>query len=370
MSNVTKPLFLDETGQRIADALETMAGGASSGLTSDIKAALLTCFSKVAWIDDDGQDYYDALELALYPPATLDHIGAVYTQSGVVYPNTSLNDLKTDLVVTAYYSNTSSETVTSYTLSGTLAVGTSTVTVSYGGKTTTFTVTVSEQSYVTSGLIHRYDAIQNTSNGHDSSSGVWEDLIGEYDLTITSTSAVTWGNDYLQFDGTSSSSAKSDADDVETPSSKTVEFVLSTTSADTETLGQMFYDQNAVNESYGKVTIYSDNSVGVQGKTANTYETGVNSISGIHSIVGVYANDGTTSAAYVNGELVSLSNSKSHSMSGSKNKMIVGGSAGATEQLGYLYTGKLHAIRIYNRNLTAEEIAQNYEIDVARFGLE
>jgi hypothetical protein len=29
----------------------------------------------------------------------------------------------------------------------------------------------------------------------------------------------------------------------------------------------------------------------------------------------------------------------------------------------------LHSVRIYNRALTAEEIAYNYEIDKARFGL-
>lgn len=118
-----------------------------SGLSSDIKDALLQIASKCAYIDDDGQDYYDALEAALYPPAELESISAVYTQSGTVYPSTSLDDLKTDLVVTAHYDDSSSETVTSYTLSGTLTEGTSTVTVSYGGKTTTFEVTVSASPY-------------------------------------------------------------------------------------------------------------------------------------------------------------------------------------------------------------------------------
>lgn len=77
---------------------------------------------------------------------TLVSISAVYTQSGAVYPSTSLDSLKTDLVVTATYSDSSTATVPSadYTLSGTLAVGTSTVTVSYGGKTTTFSVTVTQ----------------------------------------------------------------------------------------------------------------------------------------------------------------------------------------------------------------------------------
>lgn len=121
-------------------------GGSGGGLTSDIKEALLDCFEHVAWIDANGQDYYDALESALYPPANLTSISAVYTQSGTVYDTDSLNDLKSDLVVTAHYDDSSTQTVSAYTLSGTLTTGTSTITVAYGGKTTTFTVTVTHMT--------------------------------------------------------------------------------------------------------------------------------------------------------------------------------------------------------------------------------
>lgn len=112
----------------------------------DVKQVLLQIASKVAYIDEHGQDYYDALEAALYPeapPASLVSISAVYTQSGTVYDTDSLDSLKADLVVTAHFDDSSTEVVTAYTLSGTLEVGTSTITVSYGGKTTTFNVTVS-----------------------------------------------------------------------------------------------------------------------------------------------------------------------------------------------------------------------------------
>lgn len=76
--------------------------------------------------------------------AELVSISAVYTQSGDVYEDTPLNDLKDDLVVTATYSDSSTETIPSadYTLSGTLTEGTSTIYVVYGGKTTTFSVSV------------------------------------------------------------------------------------------------------------------------------------------------------------------------------------------------------------------------------------
>ena len=70
-------------------------------------------------------------------------IEAVYVQSGTVYDTDTLDSLKTDLTVTAYYDNETSKIVTDYTLSGTLEVGTSTITVSYKGFTDTFDVTVS-----------------------------------------------------------------------------------------------------------------------------------------------------------------------------------------------------------------------------------
>ena len=122
-------------------------GGSGTGLTEGIKAALLQIAEKVAYIDEDGQDYYDALYSALYPPADLVSISAVYTQSGTVWTTDTLDSLKSDLVVTGLYDDQSTQVITTYTLSGTLEAGTSTITVSYGGKTTTFNVTVTAGTY-------------------------------------------------------------------------------------------------------------------------------------------------------------------------------------------------------------------------------
>lgn len=41
------------------------ANGGGSGLTDAVKTALLNCFAHVAWIDENGQSYYNALETAL-----------------------------------------------------------------------------------------------------------------------------------------------------------------------------------------------------------------------------------------------------------------------------------------------------------------
>ena len=152
---------VDDLTDRV-DALES--GGGGSGLTDDVKTALMNLVNHLAWDEDDptGQTYITALYDALYPPADLVSISAVYTQSGTVYDTDSLNDLKSDLVVTAHYSDSTTGIVTGYTLSGTLAAGTSTITVAYSGKTTTFNVTVTEYSDVPSEYTWLYQSSSGT----------------------------------------------------------------------------------------------------------------------------------------------------------------------------------------------------------------
>ena len=60
-----------------------------------------------------------------------------------MYEGDSLDSLKPDLVVTAHFSDSSTQTIITYALSGTLEAGTSTITATYSEKTTTFTVLVS-----------------------------------------------------------------------------------------------------------------------------------------------------------------------------------------------------------------------------------
>lgn len=193
-----------------------------SSFSDDFKTALLNCFENVAWINENGQTYYDALYDSLYsdnmwfitniltgcatsnnatnilknnsyvttitanegytldgatvsitmggndvtnlyyssgsiniPNVTGDlvitvtatsavtSITAVFTQGSVtIYDTDSLDTLRQYLVVTATYSDSTTATVTDYTLSGTLDSATSVITVSYGGKTTNINVAV------------------------------------------------------------------------------------------------------------------------------------------------------------------------------------------------------------------------------------
>lgn len=186
------------------------SGGGGTGLTEDIKQALLQLASNVAYLDNNGPTYYQDLYDALYdvePPATLVSIDAVYTQSGTVYDTDTLNSLKTDIVVTATYSDSSTAIIPAadYTLSGSLTVGTSTITVSYGGQTDTFTVTVTENPappvtlvsidavYTQSGTVYDTDTLDSlktdlvvTATYSDSSTAV----IPAADYTLSGTLTV------------------------------------------------------------------------------------------------------------------------------------------------------------------------------------
>ena len=137
----------------IQDAIIALENKPDNGVSDDLKVALLQLASKVAYIDDQGQQYYDDLYDALYPPKTVVLITAVFEQgSTVIYDDTALNDLKQYLTVTAKYDDNTTAILadSAYTLSGLLEAGTSTVTVAYNGLTTTFTVNVTARPTLSS----------------------------------------------------------------------------------------------------------------------------------------------------------------------------------------------------------------------------
>lgn len=118
------------------------------GLPEEAKAALLACFRGVAWVSQDSQTLYDNLENALNTTAKVLSISAVFEQgSAVIYPEDTLDSLRSFLTVTATLDNGKTLPVLNYDLSGQLTVGTSVITVTYKSKTTTFNVVVGEPEW-------------------------------------------------------------------------------------------------------------------------------------------------------------------------------------------------------------------------------
>ena len=193
MSNVTKPIILNETGIRIAQALEGLqpsqsqveeavdawldenitnpdsppldrslsssssaapadvVGDIKNGgnlLSAGVKSALINIFKHVAYTDGNAQTYIEALEDSWEAKGTLSSISADFEQgSAVITEGDSLDSLRQYLTVTGTFvlsGHEYEEEILNYTLSGTLTEGTSTITVTYKTETDTFTVSVSE----------------------------------------------------------------------------------------------------------------------------------------------------------------------------------------------------------------------------------
>lgn len=116
-----------------------------AGLNVTQKLAFLNCFEHVAWTDASGATYYDELYSVLINPEMIASISASYENEGAVYPSNPIDDLRQYITVTATYSDSSTKTVSAYTISGTLTVGSSVLTIGYLGKTATITVTVTQE---------------------------------------------------------------------------------------------------------------------------------------------------------------------------------------------------------------------------------
>lgn len=130
-------------GEAVRAQISDVKSELTNGIPYAVKVALNHIIQNVAFKNDTDYSADKATINAWATSINVTSIAAVYEQSGTVYTTDSLDVLRDDLTVTAYYDNGTSAVVNDYTLSGTLTVGTSAITVSYGGESTTFNVTVS-----------------------------------------------------------------------------------------------------------------------------------------------------------------------------------------------------------------------------------
>ncbi len=114
------------------------------GISESVKIALLSCFKKVAWVDELGQTYYDALETALYEADYPRIVASFSPGSRTIYIDEGLAVLPQYLTVKYQASRDSADVIipsTDYMLSGALSAGDSVIRVSYNDLSTTFIVT-------------------------------------------------------------------------------------------------------------------------------------------------------------------------------------------------------------------------------------
>lgn len=221
---------------------------------------------------------------------------------------------------------------------------------------------ITAKSYIQDGLIAMWDGIENAGWGvHDASAIVWYDLSGNNE-TITLRSGTYWGDDCLRQDTAHGSFGSF---------SRPLQYLH----AEGVIRSDGEPDVDTANGRVCLVSFYNyapyDYQIGYRGTwlTFGNYAGTAPCISldNPHDIlafsfaIGVAESNPPTVAAYRNGE---LSEGRYYAYYGASGTGL-GGRAGNNRAM----SGRIHNLRFYNRNLTADEIARNYAIDKARFNL-
>ncbi|MBQ3288021.1 MAG: hypothetical protein IJH50_01255 [Kiritimatiellae bacterium] len=214
-------------------------------------------------------------------------------------------------------------------------------------------------NYVQDGLVAQWDGIDNATvndnRTHDASATVWKDLIGSLDLTLTANGSWSANGNALVANGIAAKCATA------APDYKTIEVVYKRTNND----GRALFSGGAVNQ-----FVVFDNA---GGGSNDVYFAGVSgtpmrrsafNASEICFASAQYDDTGATSGLYMDSE--SVTTSPKYNTWYASEGISVGGryhsSYGA-----YAWYGEVYAIRLYNRRLTAYEMAHNYRVDCKRF---
>ena len=204
------------------------------------------------------------------------------------------------------------------------------------------------------GLVIHYDAINNTASGHSSSARSWYDLTGNgNNATVTLSGGDAWGDTALNI--------AHDSTQVRVPTNiygteYTLEFCFLLTSRPTySTL------LRSVN-SYNNGGSWVDSSGNVVFRVQSSYDTtsgGYVTTNTMHTVA--LTRTGNTLQVYIDGVLRAT---WTRSSSGTHTTFDIFASAEAT---GRHIVGSAYSFRKYARVLTAAEVLNNYNTDLARF---
>ena len=218
--------------------------------------------------------------------------------------------------------------------------------------------------YVKSGLILHLDGLDNTKNGHNNSTNVWEDLSGNNNNgTIKGAS---WLNDGLYFDGVDDWVPIKELNYPEV----SLEVVFKDNSIPDNSHHYMF-----CNMEQGGYGLGNNGSNGLVGQVCVNNEYQYLSIDNFDSTIKntlTITSNGKESKLYLNGNLVKSIIVENGIISYPNNSTIMAlgtNPEGSTNIQLESYKGNIFSARMYNRVLTEQEVKNNYEIDKSRFGM-
>jgi hypothetical protein len=213
-------------------------------------------------------------------------------------------------------------------------------------------------SYVQDGLIAMWDGEWNAGRGvHDSAATVWKDLVGTRDLAIESygnyweeNCAYNWGNTLTDHSSTAS-----------IDEARAIECVYMQT-ADNPAYAGLLVWNGITDTDTGRVSLIHTRFHGgeTDGLQVGHSEFAYFDTSTVYNRI--YTFTGQRSVCYRNAVGFETKTMSADGWGGS------GFSFGGRGGSGYNAFGRFYCVRVYNRELTAEEVAHNYAIDKARFG--
>jgi hypothetical protein len=219
------------------------------------------------------------------------------------------------------------------------------------------------KDYVQDGLIAMWDGIENAGWGvHDQNATVWKDLTGNgYDLPLSTATLEILSNG-VRRKNTVTHSTESKVRWINTPS-RTLEICVTAPSS-ISSGSQVLLATTSVG-SGTVVPCLVKKSVGYFEWSQQWNSSKIIFKSNITLTLSSSYNDGNTANGYVNGEVQAANNTDTWGFTADTISVL--GDPRGTSHAPFGYCA--HNVRVYNRALTAEEIAHNYKIDKERFNL-
>lgn len=219
--------------------------------------------------------------------------------------------------------------------------------------------TYSAASYVQDGLVAIWDGIENAGWGqHDPNATVWKDLIGNRDFTIVNPS---WRDTGLFFGGNGTCYGYMSQSDSAIFDSQSITISAVITRGGTGWGSDGIYLKPSDSGRYGLAFFSKHFTI------RNVYIDRVYVFPPENSVsvsVSYDALSGNLTPRY--GNILCVDGRDTNNIGQSQTYATIGKRVVGTT---YYAKGTMHTLRVYNRALTAEEIAHNYKIDKARFNL-
>lgn len=241
-------------------------------------------------------------------------------------------------------------------------------------------IAADKKDYIKNGLILHYDAIDNTGDGHDNNATTWKDLSNSSNDGIVT--GASFNSNYLNFDGVDDFVRTTTEVDYKSSKEVTVEIldINGSLLENSNTAILMESSSNFNSNSTGYVITTNEGGIEHNLRFAfrptsgyNLKQTDENEIT--NEKINLYSFILNTSATYndfikiyKNGELIEINSVGAHTADISDIELInyivyIGSRNGASA----FTKMKLGNFKVYNRELTQNEIQHNYEVNQQRF---